>query len=46
MLTIRTEALTKDFGSILAVDDVTFEIRPARVVGVLGPHGPGKTTTM
>lgn len=46
MLEITAEALTKDFGQIRAVDDVSFEIEPGRVVGLLGPNGSGKTTTL
>jgi ABC-2 type transport system ATP-binding protein len=46
MLEIRAEALTKRFGGICAVDNLSFEIRPGRVVGLLGPNGSGKTTTM
>ena len=46
MLTITAEALTKDFGPVRAVDDVAFELHPGRVVGVLGPNGSGKTTTL
>jgi ABC-2 type transport system ATP-binding protein len=46
MLTITADALTKDFGGVRAVDEVSFEIRPGRVVGFLGPNGSGKTTTM
>ena len=40
------KALRKDFGRIRAVDDVSFEIRPGRVVGLLGPNGSGKTTML
>src|SRR3954462_7669422 len=46
MLDLTVDALTKDFGRIRAVDDLSFEIQPGRVVGLLGPNGSGKTTTM
>jgi len=46
MLEIAAEALTKDFGRIRVVDDVSFRIQPGRVVGLLGPNGSGKTTTL
>ena len=46
MLDIAAESLTKDFGRIRAVDDVSFDIQPGRVVGLLGPNGSGKTTTL
>jgi ABC-2 type transport system ATP-binding protein len=46
MLEIRAQSLTKDFGAVRAADDVSFEIAPGRVVGLLGPNGSGKTTTM
>jgi ABC-2 type transport system ATP-binding protein len=45
-LDISAQALTKDFGPIRAVDGVSFEIQPGRVVGLLGPNGSGKTTTL
>ena len=44
--TIEVRAVTKQFGSNIAVDDVTFDIRKGEVVGFLGPNGSGKTTTM
>jgi ABC-2 type transport system ATP-binding protein len=43
---IRTEALTKRYGSTLAVDDLSFTVEPGRVTGFLGPNGSGKSTTM
>jgi ABC-2 type transport system ATP-binding protein len=38
--------LTKVFGTITAIDDVSFHVRRGEVVGFLGPNGAGKTTTM
>ncbi|WP_035856498.1 ATP-binding cassette domain-containing protein [Cryptosporangium arvum] len=43
---IRTEHLTKRYGRTLAVDDLTFDVRPGLVTGFLGPNGAGKSTTM
>jgi ABC-2 type transport system ATP-binding protein len=43
---IEAIALTKRFGAKLAVDQVTFTVRPGMVTGFLGPNGAGKTTTM
>src|SRR5947209_9152421 len=43
---IAVEALTKDFGAVRAVDHVSFEIEPGRVVGLLGPNASGKTTML
>ncbi len=41
---IRAIGLTKAFGTIRAVDDVTFDLAPGRIYGLLGPNGSGKTT--
>jgi ABC-2 type transport system ATP-binding protein len=43
---IKTEHLTKRYGPLTAVDDVSFEVAPGEVLGFLGPNGAGKTTTM
>jgi ABC-2 type transport system ATP-binding protein len=43
---IRVENLTKDYGSVRAVDRVTFNVRKGEVLGFLGPNGAGKSTTM
>jgi ABC-2 type transport system ATP-binding protein len=43
---IDAENLTKKFGGITAVDDVTFHVNEGEVFGFLGPNGAGKTTTV
>src|SRR5438034_4741604 len=43
---VRTEKLTKRFGSLTAVDRVDLEVREGEVFGYLGPNGAGKTTTL
>jgi ABC-2 type transport system ATP-binding protein len=43
---IEVERISKRFGPVTAVDDLTFTVRPGRVTGFLGPNGAGKTTTM
>src|SRR5205823_11956479 len=43
---IEVERLSKRFGPVTAVDDLSFTVRPGRVTGFLGPNGAGKTTTM
>src|SRR4051812_17757783 len=44
MIEVRT--LTKRYGDKLAVDHLTFTVRPGVVTGFLGPNGAGKSTTM
>jgi len=41
---LEVEHLTKRFGGLTAVSDVSFAVRPGEVVGILGPNGAGKTT--
>jgi ABC-2 type transport system ATP-binding protein len=43
---IELAGLTKEYGTRVAVDDLTVTIQPGRVTGFLGPNGSGKTTTM
>jgi ABC-2 type transport system ATP-binding protein len=43
---IKAHGLTKRYGDKLAVDDLTFTVRPGLVTGFLGPNGAGKSTTM
>src|SRR3982751_5249147 len=43
---IDVEHLSKRYGETLAVDDLSFTIRPGQVTGFLGPNGAGKSTTM
>jgi len=43
---IDIQHLTKRYGDVLAVDDISFAVAHARVTGFVGPNGAGKTTTM
>jgi ABC-2 type transport system ATP-binding protein len=43
---IRFEGVSKSFGDVRAVDDLSFSAHPGEVTGFLGPNGAGKTTTL
>ena len=43
---IEVQGLTKQYGPVRAVDDLTFRVKPGVVTGFLGPNGSGKSTTM
>ena len=43
---IEIRGLTKSFGPVRAVDDLSFDVHPGSVTGFLGPNGAGKTTTL
>jgi len=43
---ITVERLRRSFGDLVAVDDVSFEVRDGEILGLLGPNGAGKTTTL
>src|ERR1700742_5068892 len=43
---IEVTGLTKRFGPVLAVNDLSFTVQEGRIVGFLGPNGAGKTTTL
>jgi ABC-2 type transport system ATP-binding protein len=43
---IQTERLTKHYGSVRALNDLSLEVRPGEIFGFLGPNGAGKSTTI
>ncbi len=43
---IEAITLTKKFSEFIAVDRLSFQVRPGEIYGLLGPNGSGKSTTM
>jgi ABC-2 type transport system ATP-binding protein len=43
---LTLKGLTKEYGDLRAVEDVSFTINPGNIIGLLGPNGAGKTTTI
>ena len=43
---LRVQHIAKSFGTVLAVNDVSFDVRPGEIFAFLGPNGAGKTTTI
>jgi ABC-2 type transport system ATP-binding protein len=46
MTSIQVHGVTKRFGDVVAVDNLSFDVAPGTVTGFLGPNGAGKTTTL
>ena len=46
LYSIETKSLTKSFGDLKAVDDISFNVEKGEIFGFLGPNGAGKSTTM
>ena len=44
--TVMVSHLSKSFGAVRAVEDVSFEVFPGEIFGLLGPNGAGKTTSI
>src|SRR5207237_6673924 len=46
LMLLRTERLTKDYGSFRALDRLDLEVKPGEIFGLLGPNGSGKSTAL
>ena len=46
MYSVETKSLTKSFGNVIAVNDISFSVKTGEIFGFLGPNGAGKSTTM
>lgn len=46
LYSIETKSLTKSFGNVIAINDVSFIVKEGEIFGFLGPNGAGKSTTM
>jgi branched-chain amino acid transport system ATP-binding protein len=46
MSLLRTEGLTKHFGGVAAVEELSIEVREGEILGLIGPNGSGKTTAL
>ncbi len=45
-LVLAISGLTKEYGSVRAIDNISFSVNPGEIIGLLGPNGAGKTTTI
>jgi ABC-2 type transport system ATP-binding protein len=43
---LEVRKLTKHYGALVAIHDLSFDVRPGEVLGLLGPNGSGKSTTV
>ena len=43
---IEVKNVTKKYGKVVAVDNISFTIKDGEIIGLLGPNGAGKSTTM
>src|SRR5690606_28840445 len=44
-LVLEVDAARKEFGGLVAVNDITFSLRAGEIMGLIGPNGAGKSTT-